>query len=106
MAIVCSHRSCWSMCAWFVSVFVVLVLLSTQVAHANDLDNTSADNIGENKAIIELAPLLADKKTRSEALDRLTASAAPRARVWLDALLEGELYILCLLYTSPSPRDS
>ena len=82
------------MCAWFVSLFAVLVLLSTQVAHANDVDNTSADNLGENKAIIELAPLLADKKTRSEALGRLTASAAPRARVWLDALLEGELYIL------------
>ena len=81
------------MCAWFVSVFVVLVLLSTQVAHANDADNTSADKLDKNKVIIELAPLLADKKTRNEALDRLTASVAPRARVWLDALLEGELYI-------------
>ena len=81
------------MCAWFVSVFAVFVLLSTQVAHANDADNTSADKLDKNKVIIELAPLLADKKTRNEALDRLTASVAPRARVWLDALLEGELYI-------------
>ncbi len=81
------------MCAWFVSVFAVFVLLSTQVAHANDADNTSADKLDENNVIIELAPLLADKKSRNEALDRLTASAAPRARVWLDALLEGELYI-------------
>ena len=93
MAGVFSHRACRSMCAWFVSVFVVLVLLSTQVAHANDADNTSADKLDKNKVIIELAPLLADKKTRNEALDRLTASVAPRARVWLDALLEGELYI-------------
>ena len=81
------------MCAWFVSVFAVFVLLSTQVAHANDADNTSADKLDENNVIIELAPLLADKKSRNEALDRLTASAAPRARVWLDALLEGELYL-------------
>ena len=93
MAGVFSHRACRSMCAWFVSVFAVLVLLSTQVAHANDADNTSADKLDKNKVIIELAPLLADKKTRNEALDRLTSSAAPRTRVWLDALLEGELYI-------------
>jgi len=66
---------------------MVLCVLSAQKAHASDIDSSS------NELIVELAPLLANKKTRSDALDRLTASPAPGTRSWLEALLGGELYI-------------
>jgi urea transport system permease protein len=53
-----------------------------------------ADSDPANELIVELAPLLANKKTRADALEQLTTSTAPRARGWMEALLEGDLYIL------------
>jgi len=81
-----ASRTLFHRASWLLFVLTVLIALSGQTARANDGDD-------HNDLIVELAPLLASKKTRGEALDRLTASTAPRTRIWLDALLGGELYM-------------
>jgi len=73
--------------AWL-KIFAVLCFL-VGVVSASD-ESTPTNN---NAQIQELAPLLADKKTRSAALETMLGSDAPRVRVWLNALLEGDLYI-------------
>ena len=41
-----------------------------------------------------------------EALDRYEQGRLPRSmRLWVEAVLELERPLTCLLYTSPSPRD-
>lgn len=70
-------------------IVIVVCALCHGIAGASE----EADNDPANELIVELAPLLANKKTRADALEQLTTSTAPRARVWMEALLEGDLYI-------------
>jgi len=74
----------------FTLVAVWFCALSIGVAHGQTDQN---DNDAANEIIVELAPLLASKKTRTDALEQLTTSTAPKTRVWMEALLEGDLYI-------------
>jgi urea transport system permease protein len=74
----------------FTLVAVWFCALSIGVAHGQTDQN---DNDAANEIIVELAPLLASKKTRIDALEQLTTSTAPKTRVWMEALLEGDLYI-------------
>lgn len=64
---------------------VTLVYLSSASALAQPHNN--------NSVIVEIAPQLADRKARDAALDKLIATKAPLTRNWLEALLEGLLYL-------------
>ena len=56
-------------------------------------DSTTIEKVADNSLILDLAPLLSEKKTRDSALDQLIISGAPATRNWLEALLEGLLYL-------------
>lgn len=56
-------------------------------------NSTGTEKVADNSLILEIAPLLSDKKTRDSALDQLILSGAPATRDWLEALLEGQLYL-------------
>ncbi len=81
----CICQSLLQQATVLLTLLLAFSVLSGQT-YASDAEN-------HNELIIELAPLLSDKKSRSEALDRLIASSAPRTLSWLNALLAGELYV-------------
>lgn len=82
------------------AVLFLLCFLFASVAVANEVAVGAGDDGSPQAAesaadnmIIELAPLLMDRKTIGAAIDRVVASVAPRRRIWLESLLSGNLYL-------------
>ena len=71
----------------------VVLIWSCLAAAQSPEDQASVPTEPANLLIIEIAPKLADRKKRSNALDTLVASKAPLTRDWLQALLDGLLYL-------------
>ncbi len=52
-----------------------------------------ADQLSDNSLINSLSAELTDRKTSESAIDKIIASSDVRKRVWLEALLDGKMYL-------------
>jgi len=68
-------------------LIVLSAVLGWQQSNADD------HNEALNSLIIEQAEFLSDRKKIAASIDLIAASDAPRKRIWLEAILEGDLYI-------------